>query len=166
MKHTISVLVENHSGVLSRISGLFSRRGFNIESLAVGPTHDPSISRITIVADGDEHTVEQIEKQLNKLIEVIKVKTFAKDEFLARELMIVKLTVSPEKRSEVMTIAEIINAKVMDVTLTTMTLEICDAYAQLCRFEEIIAPYGIIEMVRTGTVAIEKGSETFSPKKN
>ena len=132
----------------------------------MGPTHDPSISRITIVADGDEHTVEQIEKQLNKLIEVIKVKTFAKDEFLARELMIVKLTVSPEKRSEVMTIAEIINAKVMDVTLTTMTLEICDAYAQLCRFEEIIAPYGIIEMVRTGTVAIEKGSETFSPKKN
>ena len=162
MKHTISVLVENHSGVLSRISGLFSRRGFNIESLAVGPTHDPSISRITIVADGDEHTVEQI----NKLIEVIKVKTFAKDEFLARELMIVKLTVAPEKRSEVMTIAEIINAKVMDVTLSTMTLEICDTYAQLCRFEEVIAPYGIIEMVRTGTVAIEKGSDTLSPKKN
>ena len=98
MKHTISVLVENHSGVLSRISGLFSRRGFNIDSLAVGPTHDPSVSRITIVADGDEHTVEQIEKQLNKLIEVIKVKTFAKDEFLARELMIVKLTVAPEKK--------------------------------------------------------------------
>ena len=166
MKHTISVLVENHSGVLSRISGLFSRRGFNIESLAVGPTHDPTISRITIVADGDEHTVEQIEKQLNKLIEVIKVKTFAKDEFLARELMIVKLTVAPEKRSEVMTIAEIINAKVMDVTLTTMTLEICDTYAQLCRFEEVIAPYRIIEMVRTGTVAIEKGSDTLSPKKN
>ena len=166
MKHTISVLVENHSGVLSRISGLFSRRGFNIESLAVGPTHDPSISRITIVADGDEHTVEQIEKQLNKLIEVIKVKTFAKDEFLARELMIVKLTVAPEKRSEVMTIAEIINAKVMDVTLSTMTLEICDTYAQLCRFEEVIAPYSIIEMVRTGTVAIEKGSDTLSPKKN
>ena len=85
MKHTISVLVENHSGVLSRISGLFSRRGFNIESLAVGPTHDPDVSRITIVADGDEHTVEQIEKQLNKLIEVIKVKTFEANEYLARE---------------------------------------------------------------------------------
>ena len=86
MKHTISVLVENHSGVLSRISGLFSRRGFNIESLAVGPTNDPTMSRITIIADGNDHTVEQIEKQLNKLVEVIKVKTLEKDECLAREL--------------------------------------------------------------------------------
>ena len=165
MKHTISVLVENHSGVLSRISGLFSRRGFNIDSLAVGPTHDPTVSRITIVADGDEHTVEQIEKQLNKLIEVIKVKTFAKDEFLARELMVVKLSVSAAKRSEVMTIAEITGAKVMDMTLSTMTLELCAAYADLCRFEEIIEPYGIVEMVRTGTIAIEKGSEVLNAKK-
>lgn len=165
MKHTISVLVEDHSGVLSRISGLFSRRGFNINSLAVGPTHDPAVSRITIVADGDEHTVEQIEKQLNKLIEVIKVKTFKRDEFLARELMIVKLSVGAEKRSEVMTIAEITGAKVMDITLNTMTLELCDTYAHLCRFEEVIQPYGVIEMVRTGTIAIEKGSETFSAKK-
>ena len=130
MKHTISVLVENHSGVLSRISGLFSRRGFNIESLAVGPTNDESISRITIVADGDEHTVEQIEKQLNKLIEVIKVKTFGRDEFVARELMIVKVSAPADKRSEIMTIAEITGAKVMDITLTTMTLEICDRYAE------------------------------------
>lgn len=166
MKHTISVLVENHSGVLSRISGLFSRRGFNIDSLAVGPTHDPAVSRITIVADGDEHTVEQIEKQLNKLIEVIKVKTFKRDEFIAREVMLVKVAVSSEKRSEVMTIAEITNAKVLDITLDTMTLEICDCYDQICKFEEIIAPYGIIETVRTGTIAIEKGSDTFSAKSN
>lgn len=165
MKHTISVLVENHSGVLSRISGLFSRRGFNIESLAVGPTHDPAVSRITIVADGDEHTVEQIEKQLNKLIEVIKVKTFARDEFLARELMIIKVSVTADKRSEIMTIAEVTGAKVMDITLTTMTLELCDTYAHLCRFEEVIEPYGIIEMVRTGTIAIEKGADTFSARK-
>ncbi len=121
MKHTISVLVENHSGVLSRISGLFSRRGFNIESLAVGPTHDPDVSRITIVADGDEHTVEQIEKQLNKLIEVIKVKTFEANEYLARELMIVKVSAVANRRSEIMTIADITGAKVMDITLTTMT---------------------------------------------
>ena len=165
MKHTISVLVENHSGVLSRITGLFSRRGFNIESLAVGPTHDPAVSRITIVADGDEHTVEQIEKQLNKLIEVIKVKTFGRDEYLARELMIVKVAVQADKRSEVMTIAEVTGAKVMDITLSTMTLELCDTYAHLCRFEEVIEPYGIIEMVRTGTIAIEKGSDTFNAKK-
>ena len=156
MKHTISVLVENHSGVLSRISGLFSRRGFNIESLAVGPTHDPDVSRITIVADGDEHTVEQIEKQLNKLIEVIKVKTFEANEYLARELMIVKVSAVANRRT---------GAKVMDITLTTMTLELCDTYAHLCRFEEVIAPYGIIEMVRTGTIAIEKGSDTFNAGK-
>ena len=163
MKHTISVLVENHSGVLSRISGLFSRRGFNIESLAVGPTHD--VSRITIVADGDEHTVEQIEKQLTKLIEVIKVKTFEANEYLARELMIVKVSAVANRRSEIMTIADITGAKVMDITLTTMTLELCDTYAHLCRFEEVIAPYGIIEMVRTGTIAIEKGSDTFNAGK-
>lgn len=165
MKHTISVLVENHSGVLARISGLFSRRGFNIESLAVGPTHDPDVSRITIVADGDEHTVEQIEKQLNKLIEVIKVKTFEANEYLARELMIVKVSAVANRRSEIMTIADITGAKVMDITLTTMTLELCDTYAHLCRFEEVIAPYGIIEMVRTGTIAIEKGSDTFNAGK-
>ena len=159
MKHTISVLVENHSGVLSRISGLFSRRGFNIESLAV------DVSRITIVADGDEHTVEQIEKQLNKLIEVIKVKTFEANEYLARELMIVKVSAVANRRSEIMTIADITGAKVMDITLTTMTLELCDTYAHLCRFEEVIAPYGIIEMVRTGTIAIEKGSDTFNAGK-
>lgn len=165
MKHTISVLVENNSGVLSRISGLFSRRGFNIDSLAVGPTNDPTISRITIIADGNDHTVEQIEKQLNKLIQVIKVKTLEKDECLARELLIAKIAVPAEKRSEVMTIAEITGAKVMDLTLTTMTLELCDTYDHLKRFEEIIAPYNIIEMVRTGTIAISKGAETITGKK-
>ena len=165
MKHTISVLVENNSGVLSRISGLFSRRGFNIDSLAVGPTNDPTISRITIIADGNDHTVEQIEKQLNKLIQVIKVKTLENDECLARELLIAKIAVPAEKRSEVMTIAEITGAKVMDLTLTTMTLELCDTYDHLKRFEEIIAPYNIIEMVRTGTIAISKGAETITGKK-
>lgn len=165
MKHTISVLVENNSGVLSRISGLFSRRGFNIESLAVGPTQDPAISRITIIADGNEHTVEQIEKQLNKLIEVIKVKTLTKDECIARELMMVKVSCTAEKRSEIMTIADITDAKVVDITLNTMTLEICDTYADLQRFEEIIAPYQIIEMVRTGTIAIQKGSDVIAAKK-
>ena len=165
MKHTISVLVENHSGVLSRITGLFSRRGFNIESLAVGPTHDPGVSRITIIADGDEHTVEQIEKQLNKLIEVIKVRTFTKDECFARELMLVKVSCPAEKRSEIMTIAEMTEAKIVDVTLTTVTLEICARYQKLERFIEIVAPYGIIELVRTGTIAIQKGSETMDRKK-
>ena len=165
MKHTISVLVENHSGVLSRISGLFSRRGFNIESLAVGPTQDDAVSRITIIADGDEYTVEQIEKQLNKLVEVIKVKTFKAGECMARELLLVKIAACADKRQDIMTICEIANAKVIDLTLNTMTLEVCDKYEHLKRFEELIAPYGVVEMVRTGTIAIQKGAEIIAPKK-
>ncbi|SDA23202.1 acetolactate synthase, small subunit [Ruminococcus sp. YE71] len=165
MKHTISVLVENHSGVLSRISGLFSRRGFNIESLAVGPTHDPAVSRVTIIADGNDYTVEQIEKQLNKLVEVIKVKTFAQGECMARELLLVKIAAGADKRQDIMTICEIADAKVIDLTVNTMTLEVCDKYEHLKRFEELIAPYGIIEMVRTGTIAIQKGAEVIAPKK-
>lgn len=165
MKHTISVLVENRSGVLSRISGLFSRRGFNIESLAVGPTHDPAISRVTIIADGNDYTVEQIEKQLNKLIEVIKVKTFKTGECMARELMLVKVSAGADKRQDIMTICEISNAKIIDITLNTMTLEVCDKYDHLKRFEELIAPYGILEMVRTGTIAIQKGTDVIAPKK-
>mgnify|MGYP001198376935 CR=1 FL=1 len=162
MKKIISILVENHAGVLSRISGLFSRRGFNIDSLAVGVTDNPSISRITLVATGNEYTIEQLEKQLNKLIEVIKVRTLDNDELLARELMMVKISVSAEKRSEVMTIAEIMDAKVIDISLTSMTLEISDTFFHLSRFEEIIRPYGIIEMVRTGTIAIQKGNDTLT----
>ena len=131
MKHTISVLVENHSGVLSRISGLFSRRGFNIESLAVGPTQDDAVSRITIIADGDEYTVEQIEKQLNKLVEVIKVKTFKAGECMARELLLVKIAAGADKRQDIMTICEIANAKVIDLTLNTLTLEVSDKYEHL-----------------------------------
>lgn len=165
MKHTISVLVENHSGVLSRISGLFSRRGFNIESLAVGPTQDAAISRVTIIADGNDYTIEQIEKQLNKLVEVIKVKTFAQGECMARELLLVKIAAGADKRQDIMTICEIANAKVIDLTLNTMTLEVCDKYEHLKRFEELIAPYGIIEVVRTGTIAIQKGAEVIAPKK-
>ena len=164
MKRIYSVLVENRSGVLCKVAGLFSRRCFNIDSLAVGETDDPEVSCMTIVSSGDQRTIEQIEKQLNKLVEVIKVKTLEKDECLARELLIVKIAVAAEKRSEVMTIADIVGAKVMDLTLTTMTLELCDTYAHFQRFEEILAPYNIIEMVRTGTIAISKGAETTSPK--
>ena len=164
MKHTISVLVENHSGVLSRISGLFSRRGFNIESLAVGPTENPEVSRITIIADGDDYTVEQIEKQLNKLVEVIKVKTFAQSDCMARELMLLKVNATAEKRQEIMTICEITESKVIDLTVNTMTLEICDKYDHLVKFVALLEPYGIVEMVRTGTIAIQRGNETIQGK--
>lgn len=164
MKQTISVLVENRSGVLSRIAGLFSRRAFNIDSLAVGVTDDPDISRITIVVDGDDYMVEQVEKQLNKLIDVIKVKRLTADELLARELLLIKVSAQPDKRSEIMTIAEIMNAKIIDITLNTMTLEASDAPVHLARLEGILKPYGIIEIVRTGTIAIQKGAEGISFK--
>ncbi len=165
MKHTISVLVENHAGVLSRISGLFSRRGFNIDSLAVGVTDDPAVSRITIIAEGNEYTVEQIEKQLNKLIDVIKVKTLDTSELLSRELLLIKINVSADKRSEIMTIAEIMGAKIIDISLTTITLEMSDTTYHLQRFEEMLKPYGIIEIVRTGSIAIQKGADTITNKK-
>jgi acetolactate synthase-1/3 small subunit len=161
MKKTLSILVENHAGVLSRITGLFSRRGFNIDSLAVGVTDNPNISRITIVADGDDYIFEQLEKQLNKLIEVIKVRSFNSDEILQRELLITKVTVSAEKRSEIMSIAEIMGAKIIDISLKTMTLQICDTSMHLERFEELIRPYGVLEVVRTGMVAIQKGTNSL-----
>lgn len=165
MKHTISVLVENQPGVLSRISGLFSRRGFNIDSLAVGVTDDPCVSRVTIIVDGNEYTVEQVEKQLNKLIDVIKVKCLKADEHIARELVLVKIAVSAEKRAEIMTIAEITKAEIIDISPSTMTLQLADTYANILRFEEIIRPYGVVEEVRTGVIAIQKGADSISLKK-
>ncbi len=161
MKHTISILVENHAGVLSRISGLFSRRGFNIDSLAVGETDDPAISRITIVADGDEHTAQQLEKQLNKLIDTIKVKTLAPDELISRELQLIKINAAPAQRNEILTICDIMGAKIVDITANTLTLEVSDTTAELARFEEMIRPYGIKEIVRTGVIALQKGAESL-----
>ena len=153
--------MENHAGVLSRISGLFSRRGFNIDSLAVGETDDPKVSRITIVADGDEHTVEQLEKQLNKLIDTIKVKALPPDEQLSRELQLIKINAAPQQRSEILTICEIMGAKIIDISPNTLTIEISDTTAHLARFEELIRQYGIKEVVRTGVIAIQKGAETI-----
>ena len=161
MKHTISVLVENHAGVLSRVSGLFSRRGFNIDSLAVGRTDDPAVSRITIVADGDEHTAQQIEKQLNKLVDTMKVRTLAPDELLARELQLIKVNATPAQRSEILTICDILGAKIIDMTSNTLTIEISDSTVHLNRIHDLLAGYGIKEIVRTGVIAIQKGSVTI-----
>ena len=161
MKHTISVLVENHAGVLSRVSGLFSRRGFNIDSLAFGRTDDPAVSRITIVADGDEHTAQQIEKQLNKLVDTMKVRTLAPDELLARELQLIKVNATPAQRSEILTICDIMGAKIIDMTSNTLTIEISDSTVHLNRIHDLLAGYGIKEIVRTGVIAIQKGSVTI-----
>lgn len=161
MKHTVSVLVENRAGVLARIAGLFARRGFNIDSLAVGETNDPTISRITIVAEGDDHTAQQLEKQLNKLVDTIKVRTLSPDELLARELQLIKLNATPAQRSEILTICEVMGGKIVDMTPTSITIEISDSPEHLQRFRALIEGYGIKEIVRTGTIAIQKGVVTI-----
>ncbi len=158
MKYTLSVLVENHPGVLSKVSGLFSRRGFNIDSLAVGITEDSNISRMTIVADGDEYIVEQLEKQLNKVIPVIKVRTYEQGEFISRELSLIKVSCPAKQRLDIMKIAELMGAKIVDVSINTMTLQFADTIERFENLTDLLKPYGIREIVRTGTVAIEKDS--------
>ena len=160
MKYTLSVLVENQAGVLSKVSGLFSRRGFNIDSLAVRITEDSSISRMTIVVDGDEYVVEQLEKQLNKVIPVIKVRTYAQGEFISRELSLIKVNCPAKQRLDIMKIAELMGAKIVDVAVNTLTLQFADTHEQFETLLDLLKPYGIREIVRTGTVAIEKGSKT------
>lgn len=160
MKYTLPVLVENQAGVLSKVSGLFSRRGFNIDSLAVGITEDSSISRMTIVVDGDEYVVEQLEKQLNKVIPVIKVRTYAQGEFISRELSLIKVNCPAKQRLDIMKIAELMGAKIVDVAINTLTLQFADTHEQFETLLDLLKPYGIREIVRTGTVAIEKGSKT------
>jgi acetolactate synthase-1/3 small subunit len=161
-KHTISILVENNAGVLSRISGLFARRGFNIHSLAVGVTENDAISRITIVAEGDDYVLEQIAKQLNKLVDVIKVREVQSSELLSRELMLVKVSCTPAQRSELIAIAEINGAKISDVSASAMVLELSANEQRLAAFEELIRPYGIKEIARTGVIALQKGTSSLN----
>ena len=164
MKYTMSVLVENHPGTLSKVSGLFSRRGFNIDSLAVGITEDPTVSRMTIVVEGDAYTVEQLEKQLNKVVDVIKVRTIPQQDLISRELMLIKCTATGRTRSEILDIAKIMDANIVDLTKTTMTLEICDLPDRLDLLEELLKSYNIQEVMRTGTIALQKGGSAVSVK--
>ena len=156
MKQTISVLVENQAGVLNRITGLFSRRAFNIESLAVGVTDDPTVSRITIIVDSGNSVVEQVEKQLNKLIEVIKVRTIPENNMIGRELVLVKVNATNKTRQDIMTICEIMGAKVSDISPTSMTLELSDTPDRVDTFESMLRPFSILEVVRTGVIALHK----------
>lgn len=157
MKQTISVLVENQAGVLNRITGLFSRRAFNIDSLAVGVTDDPTISRITIIVDSGNSVVEQVEKQLNKLIEVIKVRTIPEDRMIGRELVLLKVNATSKTRQDIMTICDIMGAKVSDISPTSMTLELSDTPDRVDTFESMLRPFSILEVVRTGVIALQKG---------
>ena len=157
MKQTISVLVENQAGVLNRITGLFSRRAFNIESLAVGVTDDPTVSRITIIVDSGNSVVEQVEKQLNKLIEVIKVRTIPEDKMIGRELVLLKVNATNKTRQDIMTICDIMGAKVSDISPNSMTLELSDTPDRIDTFEAMLRPFSILEVVRTGVIALQKG---------
>ncbi len=155
-KHTISVLVENKFGVLARIAGLFSARGFNIDSLAVSETEDPTVSRMTIVLRADDRILEQVKKQLNKLIDVIKVIDYTRKQCITREILLVKVEVEQKMRPEVLKVIESVGAKVVDVGLKTITVEEMGDEAKVHAILELLRPYGIKEIVRSGTVAIGK----------
>ena len=162
MQHTITALVENTPGVLARVAGLFSRRGFNIESLAVSITEDASISRMTIVVGGDDRALEQIEKQLNKLIEVIKVYDYTEVPSVDRELALIKVTATPEKRAEILQISDIFRGKIIDVSERTVTIEVTGQVEKIDAFQSLLAPYGIKELVRTGKIALSRGARSAS----
>ncbi len=159
MKHTISVLVENKAGVLSRISGLFARRGFNIDSLAVGTTEDKNISRITLLVDGDDYIAEQVTKQLNKQIDVIKVRKLNQDEITKRELVLVKVKMSVAQRGEIIDIVKIMQGEIVDISHTTLTVEMSDKPEKIDLLIELLSHYNIVEVARTGTIALQKGAE-------
>ena len=159
MKHTLSVLVENKPGVLARIAGLFSRRGFNIDSLAVGITEDPDVSRMTITVDAAEHPIEQVTKQLHKLINVIKITDLDPERTVARELSLVKVSTDAKTRGEVMQIAEIFRARILDVGKKSLTIEVTGTTGKIEALEQLLQPHGVVEIVRTGRVAIERGGK-------
>ena len=156
MRHTISVLVENKFGVLTRVAGMFSGRGYNIDSLNVAPTHDPKLSRMTLVARGDDATVEQIVKQLQKLVNVIEVTDFCDYECVDRELVLVKVKVTGKSRSEVMQITDIFRAKIVDVQTKNMTIEVTGNENKVTKFIELMENFGVMELTRTGKVALPR----------
>ena len=161
MKQTISVLVENQAGVLNKITGLFSRRAFNIESLAVGVTEDKSVSRITMIVDSGNNAAEQVEKQLNKLVSVIKVRRFENSEVIGKELAMIKVAANSKTRGEIKNLADIMDARIADISASTMTVEISESPDKIDLFEEMMRPYGIQEVARTGIVALQKGSSSI-----
>ena len=157
MKHVLSILVENKPGVLTRVAGLFARRGFNIQSLAVGESEDPRLSRITIAIDGEEHPIDQVMKQLHKLINVVKVRDLDPQSMVACELMLLKVNAEGTKRSEVLQVAEIFKTKIVDVEKRSLVLQATGETDKLEALYELLKPIGILEVVRTGTIAIGRG---------
>lgn len=157
-RHILSVLVENKPGVLSRITGLISRRGFNIESLSVAPTEDPNMSRLTAVVNADDLAYEQITKQLHKLVSVYKINDLTNNEAIVRELMLVKVTAAPERRNEVIEIANVFRAKIVDVGKNSLTIEATGSESKLSGMEDLLKAYGIKEITRTGKIAVQRSA--------
>ena len=156
-KHILSILVENKPGVLTRIAGLFARRGFNIDTLAVGPTDDESLSRITLTLDGAMHPIDQVTKQLHKLVNVIKIRDLEPGGTVARELALFKISADGASRGEVMQIVEIFRGKIIDVTRRSVIVEITGTWEKVEAFERMVRPFGLVEMARTGEIAISRG---------
>ena len=155
-KHLLSLLVENRPGVLARIAGLFSRRGFNIDTLAVGPTEDPEVSRITLTLDGAVHPIDQVTKQLHKLVNVIKIRDMEPEQTIAREMALFRVSAAVENRGEIMQFADIFRGRVIDVSRRTLTIEITGTADKIEAFERMVRPHGLVEMARTGEVAITR----------
>jgi acetolactate synthase-1/3 small subunit len=156
-KHVLSVLVENKAGVLTRIAGLFARRGFNIDTLAVGPTEDPTISRITITLDGAAHPIDQVTKQLHKLVNVMRIRDLEPEETIAREMALFKVSADGQTRGEIMQLSDIFRARIVDVSSRTVTIEVTGTSDKIEAFESMVRPFGLVEMVRTGEIAIARG---------
>lgn len=159
MKHTLAVLVQNRPGVLTRITGLFSRRGYNIESLAVGYTDDPSISRVTIVVDGDDRIIEQVSKQLFKIVDVLKLSDITNDAYVDRELILIKVYTDPSTRGEIMQIVDIFRARIVDIGKDSLIIEATGDGGKINAIESSLRPFGIREVVRTGKVAMVRGAK-------
>ena len=160
MRHTLSVLVENRFGVLTRVAGMFSGRGFNIDTLNVAPTLDASMSRMTIVVRGDDKVLEQVVKQTEKLVDVIKVDDFRDDEFVDRELVLMRVTVDENTRSEVLQICDVFRAKIVDVQLDKLVIEITGNEGKIAKFISLMEHFGIAEMTRTGKVALSRTADS------
>jgi acetolactate synthase-1/3 small subunit len=156
-RHILSILVENKPGVLARVAGLFARRGFNIQTLAVGPTDDPTMSRITLTVDGAAHPIDQVTKQLHKLIHVVKIRDLEPEETVARELALFKIAVDAESRAQIMQYTEIFRGKIVDVDKRSITVEVTGTDEKIEAFEGMVRPFGLIEMVRTGEIAVARG---------
>jgi acetolactate synthase I/III small subunit len=159
MKHIISVLVENRSGVLAKVAGLFSRRGFNIDSLAVGPTEDKAVSRITLVVNAENHSIEQVTKQLYKLINVIKIQELDPSNIVERELVLIKLSADAKTRPQILEVVSIFRANIVDVGKKTLVIEITGSNRKVKALEDLLRPFGILELVRTGKIACMRGSK-------